>query len=186
MHRCVTVLICAISSLAVSSTASTTSPAQDASRLEGPQSGVILSKLSPPVYPPLARQTRIAGDVDLTLSVRPDGSVESAVVISGHPLLQQAALESARQSKFECPKCGEGTTSYRLIYTFQLAGSADCCKADEASSDKNGPTQLFPHVTQVQNHVTVIDQPTCICDPAIDRTKVRSLRCLYLWRCGLR
>jgi TonB family protein len=186
MHRCITILVCAVSWLAVSSIAPTNSLAQDASRTEGPQSGVILSKLSPPAYPPLARQARIVGDVNLTLSVGPDGSVESAVVISGHPLLQQAALDSAKQSKFECPKCGEGTTSYRLIYTFRLADSADCCKADEPNSDKNGPTQPFPHVTQVQNHVTVIDQPTCICDPAIDRTKVRSLKCLYLWRCGLR
>jgi hypothetical protein len=44
-------------------------------------SGVILSKLSPPVYPPLARQTMIGGDVTVKVSLRPDGTVESVTPV---------------------------------------------------------------------------------------------------------
>ena len=64
--------------------------------------GVFLVKLSPPVYPPLARQARIMGDVRIQLAIRRDGSIESSEGVSGHPLLKQAALESAQQSEFEC------------------------------------------------------------------------------------
>ncbi len=151
---------------------------------ETPQNGVVLTKLSQPVYPPLARQTRITGDVDLWLKVRPDGSVESATVVSGHPLLKQAALDSAQNSQFECRKCDEEAMSLRLVYTFQLVGPESCCTATEDSSKNIQPGQQIPRVIQSQNHVTVVDQPVCFCDPAADVRKVRALKCLYLWRCA--
>jgi len=56
-----------------------------------PEQSVVLTKLVQPVYPPVAKQTRVTGDVELTLEVRADGSLESAIVVSGHPLLKQAA-----------------------------------------------------------------------------------------------
>jgi len=71
------------------------------------QNEVVLAKLSRPVYPLLARRTWVRGDVNLLLQIRRDGSVESAVIVSGHHLLQQAALESAQQSQFECRGCTE-------------------------------------------------------------------------------
>lgn len=110
--------------------------AQSASGSDTPQAGVVLSKLSDPAYPPLARQARIAGDVDLMLAIRRDGSVESAVVVSGHPMLTQAALDSARLSQFECQGCGNAVTSYALKYTFQIAPSdppKDCAKQPDGS-----------------------------------------------------
>jgi protein TonB len=42
-----------------------------------------------PTYPPLARQAGISGDVELKLEIRKDGSVQSATVVSGHPMLTQ-------------------------------------------------------------------------------------------------
>jgi TonB family protein len=83
------------------------------------QNGVVLT-LSPPLYPPLARQARIMGDVKLRLGIRRDGTVATAEVISGHPMLQQAALESAKKSAFLCQGCSEGVTTYFLTYTFGL------------------------------------------------------------------
>ena len=157
------------------------SPAQNGPSVGAPQGGVVLTKLANPLYPPLARQTRITGDVELVLEVRNDGAVQSVNVVKGHPLLRQAALDSAQQSLFECRRCGEATVSYSVVYTFQLIGSEGCCKADEAKQD-----QPLPRVTQSDNHVTVIDQPVCICDPAADLRKARSVKCLYLWKCGVR
>jgi TonB family protein len=72
---------------------------------ETPEQHVLLSKLSPPIYPPLARQARISGDVDLELRIRQDGSIESAQAVSGHPMLKEAALDSAKKSEFECRSC---------------------------------------------------------------------------------
>src|SRR2546429_9930370 len=42
-----------------------------------------------PVYPPLARQTRISGTVRLHAIISRDGTIQQLEVISGHPLLQQ-------------------------------------------------------------------------------------------------
>jgi len=44
---------------------------------------VVLTKLSPPVYPPIALTAAMQGEVELIVNVRMDGSVESATVVSG-------------------------------------------------------------------------------------------------------
>ena len=149
------------------------------------QESVVLTKLFQPVYPPLARQTRIVGDVELQLEVRADGSVESVNVVSGHPLLKQAAVDSAKQSRFECQRCGEGKLPYHLVYSFQLVAE-NCCTAVETNTNAQNQDQPIPRVIQSVNHVTVVDGPACICDPAADTVKVRSVKCLYLWRCAVR
>jgi protein TonB len=53
-----------------------------------------------PVYPPLARQTRISGTVRLHAIIGKDGSVQQLEVLSGHPLLVQAALDAVRQWRY--------------------------------------------------------------------------------------
>jgi len=157
---------------------------QSSSGANSPQGDVVLIKLTQPIYPPLARQTRITGDVELTIEVRKDGTVQSAVVVSGHPVLKQAALDSVQQSHFECRNCSDAAVPVQLVYTFQLAGSESCCTAAEPGVRNDQPDQVFPRVIQSEKHVTVIDRPVCICDPAADVRKVRSWKCLYLWRCG--
>jgi TonB family protein len=143
------------------------------------QGGVVLTKLWQPVYPPIARQARISGDVDLKIEVREDGSVESIVVASGHPMLKQAALDSAQQSQFVCRGCSEVLTSYTLVYTFQLA-------TDQTPEVRSNQEPQPTHVFQSQNHVTVVAEPTLI-DHGVDTyIRVRSAKCLYLWRCGYR
>lgn len=52
----------------------------------------MLIQKTDPVYPPLARAARISGTVVLQAVISKTGSVEDVRVISGHPLLQQAAL----------------------------------------------------------------------------------------------
>ncbi len=78
----------------------------------------VVDHLYPPVYPPLARQARIAGDVVLEIRVRRHGTLASAKVISGHPMLVRAAVDSATRSTFVCQDCKEDTTLYSLSYTF--------------------------------------------------------------------
>ena len=159
--------------------------AQNAVRPETSLNGVVLTKLSEPVYPPLARQTRIVGDVQLMLKVRPDGSVESATVVSGHPLLQQAALDSAQKSKFECRKCDEAA-SIELVYTFQLVDLDSCYDFPDTRSKNEQADKPIHRVIQSENHVTVVDRVVCILMPGADVRKVRSIRCFYLWKCRTR
>ena len=144
---------------------------------------VVLTKLADPLYPPLARQTQITGDVELMLEIKADGSVKSANVANGHPLLKQAALDSAQRSQFECRNCGDGEESYRLIYSFRLGPTRYC--TDTSDSPKgNQQQETYPRVIQSRNHVTVVDQAVGTCDLAGSVSKVRSWKCLYLWRCA--
>jgi len=54
-----------------------------------------------PEYPALARQTGIQGTVKFHAIIATDGSVKQLQVISGHPLLVQAAMDAVRQWKYE-------------------------------------------------------------------------------------
>jgi TonB family protein len=163
----VAALICAAGSLF----------AQSPPNPEAAEGQVTLTELFPPAYPPLARQTRIVGDVQLELKIRQDGSVDSLEVASGHPLLAPAALDSAKQSHFRCTNCSESLTSYRLVYTFQFVDTEDCCSTTLAG---------LPKPSQSENRITVFTRPMCLCDPAGTTTKVRSIKCLYLWHCSVR
>jgi TonB family protein len=155
--------------------------AQGVTNSESPQSGVALTKLVQPIYPPVARATRTTGDVDLRVTIRQDGAVDSVVVLSGHPLLKESAVTSAQQSQFECRGCTEQLTKYRLVYTFEIEGECEC-EPKETQSNKKEPEQAYPRISDAQHRVTVVAQLHCICDPPAT-TKVRSLRCLYLWKC---
>jgi TonB family protein len=142
-----------------------------------PQAQVVLSKLSPPTFPALARVARVMGDVEITLQIRQDGTVGSAEIVrSASPLLKDAALDSARQSKFECHDCTLALTPYSIRYTFAYTNQ-DCCKTQDSTA---------AGVTQSQNHVTVLTAPSCTCDPGADIVKVRSAKCLFLWHCAKR
>jgi periplasmic protein TonB len=50
-----------------------------------------------PVYPPLARQARISGTVRLMGVIAKDGTMQQLQLVSGHPLLVDAAMSAVRQ-----------------------------------------------------------------------------------------
>ncbi len=54
-----------------------------------------------PVYPPLARQARIQGNVVLHAIIDKDGRVGELQVVSGHPLLVQSALEAVKNWRYQ-------------------------------------------------------------------------------------
>lgn len=54
-----------------------------------------------PLYPPLARQTRISGTVKLHAIIGKSGAVEQLQVVSGHPLLVQSALDAVKQWRYQ-------------------------------------------------------------------------------------
>jgi TonB family protein len=175
MKRILLAAVClvlgALSTLAQDAPAPVTAPA------ETPQAEVVLTKLSPPVYPPLARQADIFGEVRVDVAIRPDGSVASAQLFSGHPMLVPAVLESARQSQFECRGCRDGVTTLSLTYAFEMKDDDDCCSAMSQT----------PEVTQSLNRIVILAPHLCLCDPASTLGKrVRAVKCLYLWKCGVR
>jgi TonB family protein len=138
---------------------------------------VVMTGLFNPTYPPLARQARISGDVELKLEIRKDGSVQSATVVRGHPMLTPAALDSAQRSRFECRGCEDSITTASFFYSFsfQIAPSPGWPCPEAAGGG----------VTQSQNRITVMAEPALV-DPYFAYTAARSAKCLYLWSCGRR
>jgi periplasmic protein TonB len=58
-------------------------------------------KMVPPVYPVLASRARVSGTVILEATLTAQGSVEEIRVLSGHPLLIQAAMDCVKQWQYE-------------------------------------------------------------------------------------
>ena len=58
-------------------------------------------KLVPPVYPKLARNARVTGTVVLEAIVTAEGKVAEIKVVSGHPLLVQAAIDCVKEWEYE-------------------------------------------------------------------------------------
>jgi len=50
-----------------------------------------------PVYPPLAKQARVQGTVSFEVAIAKDGTVQNIHLISGPPLLVQAAMQAVQQ-----------------------------------------------------------------------------------------
>jgi TonB family protein len=141
---------------------------QSSPNSEAAQAGVGLSTLAQPIYPAIARTNRIAGDVTLKVGIRKDGSIESVMVTGGHPMLKQAALDSAQHSLFECRDCNDEVTWYPLTYSFSLA------------NEKSGA-----RFVQSQNRVIITAESMPV-QIDFSYVGVRSVKCLYLWHCGSR
>ena len=54
-----------------------------------------------PEYPPIARQARIQGVVVLQALIGNDGSIQNLHVVSGHPMLTNAALAAVKEWKYK-------------------------------------------------------------------------------------
>jgi TonB family protein len=65
----------------------------------GVLNGKAISKPQP-AYPPAAKAARASGTVTVRVLVDEEGRVIEAEAVSGHPLLQQAAVTAARQARF--------------------------------------------------------------------------------------
>lgn len=71
-----------------------------------------------PQYPPLAKQARISGAVELELTSNPaSGEIEQVTVVSGHPLLVLPAKESAQHWRF-VPGTDTASHTTRVILEF--------------------------------------------------------------------
>jgi TonB family protein len=66
---------------------------------KGVAAGLIISKVQPD-YPPMARQARVQGTVVMKAVINQTGDVESVELLSGHPMLVQAALDAVKQWKY--------------------------------------------------------------------------------------
>jgi len=54
-----------------------------------------------PVYPPLAKQARIQGTVRFTAIIGKDGTIQNLQLVTGHPLLVEAARQAVSQWQYK-------------------------------------------------------------------------------------
>lgn len=89
-----------------------------------PISGGVLNgkavHLVQPPYPPIARSAHASGQVVVQVLIDENGSVVAAHATSGHPLLQAAAVNAARSSKFTPTKLSGQPVKVNgvIIYNF--------------------------------------------------------------------
>jgi periplasmic protein TonB len=76
-------------------------PARSRVKLGGQVAEARLTNRVQPIYPVLARQAGITGVVVLHAIIAKDGSVSQLEIVSGHPLLVQAALDAVRQWRYQ-------------------------------------------------------------------------------------
>jgi TonB family protein len=77
-----------------------TSVAQSTPELSQEEAVALLTTRVAPVYPALARQARIQGDVVVRLTIDEGGVPTDIRLVSGHPLLSPTALDAVKQWRF--------------------------------------------------------------------------------------
>jgi len=91
-----------------------------------PVSGGVLNgkaiALPKPAYPPIARSARAAGTVVVQVTIDETGKVISARAVSGHPLLQAAAVQAAYGARFSPTQLSGQPVKVtgQINYNFQL------------------------------------------------------------------
>ena len=110
----------------------------------GTSQGLLISKVQP-TYPPLARQARVQGTVVLHALIGNDGSIQDLSVVSGHPMLTQAAMDAVKQWRYQ-PYLLNGEpvlVETTINVNFQLSGPPSEAQSNQpagntAASANNG------------------------------------------------
>jgi hypothetical protein len=113
--------------------------------------------------------------VKIKVLIRKDGSVESAEVLTGHPMLKQAALESAQKSTFDCQACKEAVTPYTVTYTFGFRDDLEGFSCGYSARPRAAkclylwkcgpwgtPTLRKPAVGHSTDHVMILGDVACV------------------------
>src|SRR6266403_3088117 len=91
---------------------------------------ICVQRLVSPRYPPIARQARLQGSVQLDIKLDKDGVPSEVTLVGGPPILGRAASDAVRKWQF----CGRGVESLNgqmlsIMVSFRLEGK----KSDEWS-----------------------------------------------------
>ncbi len=81
--------------------------------------GSAVKRVQPP-YPPIAKAARAAGAVQVQVTIGEDGRVIDAAVVSGHPLLRDAAVQAARQWVFKPTELSGVPVKVQGVLTFNF------------------------------------------------------------------
>lgn len=71
-----------------------------------------------PLYPAMARQLRLQGQVELEAIIEEDGSVREVKIVSGNAVLTAAAVAACKNWKF--PPMISGKATAAISFTFKM------------------------------------------------------------------
>ena len=74
-------------------------PTRQAPRVSRMMEGNLIQRVQP-LYPPLAKQAHIQGQVVLRAVISRNGMIENLQVLSGHPMLVQGAIDAVKQWRY--------------------------------------------------------------------------------------
>lgn len=116
-------------------------PSQSASPSPAVNEGVLPGlaiKKAAPAYPPTAKAARASGTVLVQAIIGETGDVIEAAVLSGHPLLRDAALQAGRQWKFRPTTLSGTPVKIRgiLQFNFKLVDEEQSPGRDAKSAPK--------------------------------------------------
>jgi TonB family protein len=78
-------------------------------------------KKTVPVYPPLALKARVEGQVTIAATIDVDGRLRNLRVVSGHPLLIDAAMESVKSWRYRPTTLNEQPISVETVIQVNFA-----------------------------------------------------------------
>lgn len=99
-------------------------PAPKRIRVSGPVEASKCTHCPSPMYPALARQAHVQGVVQLDAIIGTNGKVKSVQLVSGHPLLSGAAMQTVRGWQYQ-PTVVDGApveVETTVSVNFSLAG----------------------------------------------------------------
>jgi protein TonB len=99
-------------------------PTPTPKKITAPISGGVLNgkaiSLPKPPYPAVAKAARASGTVTVQVTIDENGNVISARAVSGHPLLQAAAVAAARSAKFSPTKLSGQPVKVTGVITYNF------------------------------------------------------------------
>jgi TonB family protein len=108
-----------------------------------------------PAYPAVARAARASGAVQIQVTINESGEVINAQVISGHPILRDAALQAAKQWRFKPTELSGVPIKVQgvITFNFDLGRSAT---PDEPVPMTPLPQEQFDRQLRAKLHPAVI------------------------------
>ena len=58
------------------------------------------TKKTPPEYPPIAKQVKVGGKVQVDVTIDAEGNVETVKIVSGNAMLTQSVITAVKKWKF--------------------------------------------------------------------------------------
>jgi TonB family protein len=139
----------------------------------GVMAGALAAPVAP-VYPPIAKAAHVQGLVVLHALISKIGDIEDLQVVSGPPMLQQAAVDAVRQWKYR-PYLLNGVptevqTTINVNFTFATPKAPDATSAEGTGETAAGSPAGDGRVRVSSGTMAqlVMEKPMPVCSPPVE------------------